>query len=124
MTDELGRLESELRAASPRPPETVRERAIAAAMAEFDRRHQGIPGRARRKGQEPQRGPSWIRRLAMPTSRPTLAIAGVAGFALLAGLVIHLTSVAPPLSRTSPSHPRVSALRRSIRSTPIPSTEG
>lgn len=34
----------------------------------------------------------------MPTSRPSLAIAGVAGFALLAGLVIHLTSVAPPLS--------------------------
>lgn len=34
----------------------------------------------------------------MPTSRPTLAIAGVTGFALLAGLVIHLTSVAPPLS--------------------------
>ena len=37
----------------------------------------------------------------MPTSRPSLAIAiaGVAGFALLAGLVVHLTSVAPPLSR-------------------------
>ena len=34
----------------------------------------------------------------MPISRPSLAIAGVAGFALLAGLVIHLTSVAPPLS--------------------------
>ena len=35
----------------------------------------------------------------MPTSRPSLAIAGVAGFALLAGIVVHLTSVAPPLSR-------------------------
>ena len=34
----------------------------------------------------------------MPMSRPSLAIAGVAGLALLAGLVIHLTSVAPPLS--------------------------
>ena len=34
----------------------------------------------------------------MPTSRPSLAIAGVAGFALLAGLVVHLTSVAPPRS--------------------------
>ena len=32
----------------------------------------------------------------MPTSRPSLAIAGVAGFALLAGLVFHLTSIAPP----------------------------
>ena len=34
----------------------------------------------------------------MPMSRPSLAIAGVAGFALLAGLVIHLTSIAPPFS--------------------------
>ena len=34
----------------------------------------------------------------MPTSRPSLAIAGVAGFALLAGLLFHLTSIAPPLS--------------------------
>ena len=34
----------------------------------------------------------------MPTSRPSLAIAGVVGFAFLAGLVIHLTSVAPSLS--------------------------
>ena len=34
----------------------------------------------------------------MPTSRPSLAIAGVAGFALLAGLVIHLTSITPPFS--------------------------
>ena len=34
----------------------------------------------------------------MPTSRPSLAIAGVAGFALLAGLVIHLMSIAPPFS--------------------------
>ena len=32
----------------------------------------------------------------MPTSRPSLAIAGIAGFALLAGVVAHLTSVAPP----------------------------
>ena len=34
----------------------------------------------------------------MPISRPSLAIAGVAGFALLAGLVVHLTSIAPPFS--------------------------
>ena len=34
----------------------------------------------------------------MPFSRPSLAIAGVAGFALLAGLVVHLTSIAPPFS--------------------------
>ena len=34
----------------------------------------------------------------MPFSRPSLAIAGVAGLALLAGLVFHLTSIAPPFS--------------------------
>ena len=34
----------------------------------------------------------------MPMSRPSLAIAGVAGLALLAGLVVHLTSIAPPFS--------------------------
>ena len=96
MTDELGRLESALRATSPRPPAPARERAMAAAMAEFDRRRQGMSGGARHKGKVPNRGTSWIRRLAMPKSRPTLAIAAVAGFALLAGLVIHLTSVAPP----------------------------
>ena len=99
MTDELGRLEAALRATSPRPPERgARERASAAAMAAFDRHHQGIPGGARRKGQVPKSGTSWIRRLAMPMSRPSLALAGVAGLALLAGVVAHLTSVAPPLS--------------------------
>ena len=99
MTDELERLESALRATSPRPPAPARERTITAAMEAFDRRHQGIPGGARPKGQVPNRGTSWKRRLAMPMSRPSLAIAGVAGFALLAGIVVHLTSVAPPLSR-------------------------
>ena len=98
MIDELGRLDSALRATSPRPPEPARERAVAAAMEAFDRHHQGIPGRARRKGQVPNRGTSWMRKLAMPTSRPALAIAGVAGFAVLAGLVFHLTSIAPPFS--------------------------
>jgi len=98
VTDELGRLQSALRATSPRPPEPARERAVAAAMEAFDRHHQGIPGRARRKGQVPNRGTSWIRRLAMPRSRPSLAIAGIAGFALVAGVVFHLTSTVPPLS--------------------------
>ena len=98
MTDELGSLDSALRATSPRPPEPARERAVAAAMEAFDVHHQGITGRARRKGQVPNRGTSWMRRLAMPISRPSLAIAGVAGFALLAGLVVHLTSIAPPFS--------------------------
>ena len=98
MTDELGRLESALRATSPQPPESARERGIAAAMAEFDRRHQESSGGARRKGEVPERGTSWIRRLVMPTSRPSLALAGVAGLALLAGVVVHLIPLVPPLS--------------------------
>ena len=98
MTDELGRLGSALRATTPRAPEQARKRAVAAAMAAHDAHHQGNPGRARQTGQVPKLGTSWIRRLAMPTSRPSLALAGVAGLALLAGLVFHLTSTAPPLS--------------------------
>ena len=34
----------------------------------------------------------------MPMSRPSLAIAGIASLALLAGVVAHLTSIAPPFS--------------------------
>ena len=33
----------------------------------------------------------------MPFPRPSLALAGIAGIALLAGVVVHLASVAPPL---------------------------
>ena len=44
----------------------------------------------------------------MPMSRPSLALAGIAGAALLAGVVVHLTSVAPPLSpRFAPAPTRV-----------------
>ena len=98
MTDELGRLESALRATSPQPPAPARERAVAAAMVTFDRRHQGISGETRHMGEVPKRGTPWIRRLAMPISRPYLAFAGVASLAVLAGVVVHLTSVAPSLS--------------------------
>ena len=95
MTDELGRLESALRATSPRPPARVRERAVAEAMTTFDRRHQGISRETRPMGEVPKRGTPWIRRLAMPPSRPSLALAGVAGLALLAAVVANLTSIAP-----------------------------
>ena len=98
MTDELGRLDSALRATSPQPPAPARERAVAAAMAAFDRRHQGISGETRHMGEVPKRGTPWIRRLVMPMSRPYLAFAGVASLAVLAGVVVHLTSVAPSLS--------------------------
>ena len=98
MTDELGRLESALRATSPQPPAPARERATAAAMAAFDRRHQGISGETRHMGEVPKRGTPWKRRLVMPMSRPYLAFAGIASLAVLAGVAIHLTSVAPSLS--------------------------
>ena len=98
MTDELDRLAAALRATTPRPTAQDREHARAAAMAAFDRQHQGTPGPARQKGKVRMRRTSWIRRLAMPMSRPSLAVAGVAGFVLLAGLVAHLTSIAPPFS--------------------------
>ena len=95
MSDEMGRLKSALGATAPRPPAPARERAMAAAMAAFDRHHQGSSDEARRKGEVPERGTSWIRRLLMPLSRPSLAFSGVAGLVLLAGVVAHLTTTAP-----------------------------
>ena len=95
MSDEIGRLKSALGATAPRPPAPARERAMAAAMAAFDRHHQGSSDEARHKGEVPERGTSWIRRLLMPMSRPSLAFTGVAGLVLLAGVVVHLTTTAP-----------------------------
>ena len=90
MTDDLARLESALRATSPRPPATARDRAISAAMAAFDRHYQGTRDGARHKGQVPNGGTSWLRRLTMPVSRPYLVLAAGASLALLAGVVAHL----------------------------------
>ena len=96
MSDGMGRLKSALGATAPRAPAPARERAMAAAMAAFDRHHQGSSDGARHKGEVPERGTSWMRRLLMPPSRPSLALAGVAGLVLLAGVVVHLTTIAPP----------------------------
>ena len=108
MTDEFARLESALRATSPRAPEGARERAITEAMAAFDRHHQGMGGGARQKGQVPKRGTSWIRRLVMPTQRTSFALAGSAALLVVAGIVSHqvlVTSPPPPLESPRPASP-------------------
>ena len=95
MTDDLARLESALRATPPRPPAAARERAILAAKEAFDRRHQGTRGGARHKGQVPKRGTSWIWRLVMQMSRPSLAFAGSAAVVVVAGVVSYQILVTP-----------------------------
>ena len=108
MTDEFARLESALRATSPRAPEGARERAVTEAMAAFDRHHQGMGGGARQKGQVPKRGTSWIRRLVMPTQRSSFALAGSAAVLVVAGIVSHqvlVTPQPPPLESPRPASP-------------------
>ena len=97
MTDELERLQSTLSATSPRAPNAARERAIAEAMAAFDREFQETGDEARQKGRVPKRGTSWIRRFAMPMSRPSLAFAGGAAVVVLAGIVSHQVLLTPRL---------------------------
>ena len=96
MTDELERLESALRATSPRAPKATRERAIGEAMAAFDREFKGTGDKARQRGRVPKSGTSWIRRLAMPMSRPSLAFAAGAAVVVVAGVVSHQVLLAPP----------------------------
>ena len=96
MSDDLAKLESALRATSPKAPATVRERAISEAMAAFDRHHQGSSGELRHRKRVPKSGTSWIRKLAMPLSRPTLALAGSAAVVVVAVLVSHQLAVTPP----------------------------
>ena len=108
MTDEFAKLESALRATSPRAPEGARERAVTEAMAAFDRHHQGMGGGARQKGQVPKRGTSWIRRLVMPTQRSSFALAGSAAVLVVAGIVSHQVLVTPqpsPLESPRPASP-------------------
>ena len=99
MSDELERLENALRAATPVPSAAARQRAIAAATAEFDRHHQGIREAARQKGQVSKSGTSWfltwLRRFTVPTSRPALALTGLA-FVIVAGVVLRQLLLAPP----------------------------
>ena len=95
MSDELAKLESALRATSPRAPAVVRERAISEAMAAFDRHRQGMSGEKRHRRRVPKSGPWWIRKLAMPLSRPSLAFAGSAALVVVAVVVSHQVVVTP-----------------------------
>ncbi len=90
MSDELEKLESALQATTPLAPAPVRERTISEAMAAFSRHHQGIGDAARHRGRAPKPGAftQWIRRLAMPLSRPSLAFAGSAALAVT-GLITY-----------------------------------
>ncbi len=98
MSDELERLASALRATTPRPAMAARARAVAAATAAFDRRHQGIREAARHKGQvspnSASRLTSWVRRCTVPMSRPALALTGAA-FLIVAGVVLRQLLLAP-----------------------------
>ena len=102
MSDELERFARALRADAPRPSAGARERAVAAALAAFDRRRQGIGDGARHKERTPRRGVTSLPgRLAMSFTssfrRPRFAFAAGTGLALVAGaaLVVHLFPVAP-----------------------------
>ena len=102
MSDELERLESALRATSPRPSAAARERAISEAMAAFDRHRQGMSGEMRHKGQVPRSVTWWIRKLArklaMPLSPHSLAFAGSAAVLMVAVVVSHRFVVTPDVA--------------------------
>ena len=95
MSRELSRLEAALRATSPRAPESARERAIARAMAAFDRHHREASDEERHRGEAPKRGAPWMRRLATLLPRPPLALAGSVAVVALAGIVSHQVLVGP-----------------------------
>ena len=98
MTDDLERLKSALEANRPQPPAAERNHAVATAMAAFDRHHQGIGHGQRQKGHGPERGPSWLRRIAMPIPRIYLAAASTAVVLVAAvGIAVHFLE--PPQVR-------------------------
>ena len=99
MSDDLERLQAALRADTPHPPPDAQARARAAALAAFDRQHQGKRERRRQTGRVAHDATSWLRRFAMPLSRPYPALAGVAALLLVAGIVTYrmLPVSEPPL---------------------------
>ena len=101
MSDELERLRGALRAATPHPSAEAKKRAVSAAEVAFESHHQGNRKRARQKGQEAQIGAlwftSWLRRFAMPTSRPALALVGAA-FVAIVGFVFYQTVLTPSIT--------------------------
>ena len=147
MTDEAARLASVLGAMPSRAPEAVRERALAQAMAAFDRCHQGAAeGAAEREageadagdgwasprnrqrgasqGRVPRRGTSWIRDLAMTPLRLSFAAAGGVAALAIAGVVAHWVLFAPlPEQPMLPSAP-TSVLDRDHGAEPALSAPG
>ena len=93
MNDEFDRLTTALRANPLRPAPGDRQRAVEAAMAAFDRHHQGIRDGSRQTGRVPEQGMSWLRRIPMP--RPKFAFAGMAACLLIAGVVGYRTFWTP-----------------------------
>ena len=88
--DELAMLKSAFRYSSPKPPASVREQAIATAKGEFDRRIKGKDNEKRHmdKALNFSALHSYIKRLVMQFSRPSLALVGGA-FALAIGIASY-----------------------------------
>ena len=96
MNDDLEKLKSALGANVPRSSARDRARAIAAAMAAFDRHHQGIRDGQRQKGHVTERGTSWLRRISMPLPRRLyLAVAGAAAVLIIAVGIGYRTFLVP-----------------------------
>ena len=101
MSDELERLEAALRADVPEPSAEARERALAAAMAAFDRARETLADGGRRSEWAGAAFRSWLRGLASPNSNTYLAFAGAAAFALIAVFVVYLMPLSLLLSPDS-----------------------
>ncbi len=88
--DELAILKSAFQNTSPKPPASIREQAIATAKGEFDRsfKEKGIEKRHMDKALNFSALHSYIQRLTMQFSRPSLALVGGA-FALAIGIVSY-----------------------------------
>ena len=88
--DELAKLKSAFQDTSPKPPASVREQAITTAKGEFDRRfkEKDIEKRHMDKALNFSALHSYIQRLTMQFSRPSLALVGGA-FALAIGIVSY-----------------------------------
>ena len=88
--DELAMLKSAFRGSTPQPPEATREQAISIAKEQFNRRIKGKGNEKRHmdKALNFSALHSYIKRLVMQFSRPSLALAGSA-VALVIGIVSY-----------------------------------
>ena len=101
MSDELERFARALRADAPRVSAEARERAVAAALASFDRRHrehgQGIGDGARHKERMPRfRGTFSPRRIIMSHILPHPRLALAAGTSLVLAAGAAFVALSPP----------------------------